>query len=39
MIWEILTFGQQALPDMSTQDIVDAAQNGHLQHTRYIASV
>ncbi len=35
MIWEILTFGQQALPDMSTQDIVDAAQNGRLHHTRY----
>ncbi len=36
MIWEILTFGQQPLPDMSTQDIIDAAQNGHLQHTRYM---
>ncbi len=36
MIWEILTLGQQPLPDMSTQDIVDAVQNGHLQHTRYI---
>ncbi len=35
-IWEILTLGQQPLSDMSTQDIVDAAQNGHLQHTRYL---
>ena len=35
MIWEILTFGQQALPDMSIQDIVDAAQNERLHHTRY----
>lgn len=36
MIWEILTFGKQPLPDMNSQDIVNAAQiRGCLHHARY----
>ena len=35
LIWEILTFGQQPLPNMNTDEIIEAAQAMRLEHERY----
>ena len=34
VIWEILNFGQLPLPNRDTQDIIKAAQNKRLKHSR-----
>ncbi len=34
VVWEILMFGQLPLPNKDTQDIVKAAQNKKLEHSK-----
>lgn len=34
LLWEIFTYGRTPLADNSIEDIIDAAQNGSLYHTR-----
>lgn len=34
VLWEITSYGESPLDDMEAKDIVEAAQNGVLQHSR-----
>ena len=35
VLWEITSYGDAPLDDMEAKDIIEAAQDGTLQHSRY----
>ena len=36
VLWEITSYGDSPLDDMEAKDIVEAAQDGTLQHSRLV---